>query len=107
MSVPDAMRSLSAGLRIFTRHSDVEPAPVLYAEAAGVWLDGFHSTWFGPAEIAAHLRAGKQVCLVSPELHRRDHLVFWESLKSAPISASDDVMLCTDFPEPARAFFHG
>jgi hypothetical protein len=107
MSVPDAVFSLKSGLRVFTRHSDVEPQPAFYAQAAGVWMDAFHDdTWLTPAAIAAHLQAGKEVCLVSPELHKRPHLAFWTRLKSQPIATDSRLILCTDLPEEATAFFH-
>jgi glycerophosphoryl diester phosphodiesterase len=107
MSVPDAIFSLKQELRVFTRHSDVEPQPAFYAQATGIWMDAFYDdTWLTPAAIAAHLQAGKQVCLVSPELHKRPHLAFWTRLKSHPIAADSRLILCTDLPEEATAFFH-
>jgi len=107
MSVPDTLGYLAAGVPVHVRHSDVEPEPVLYAQAAGVWLDQFHSDWIGPGDIARHLDAGKAVCLVSPELHRRDHRAQWERLAAdAALIGHDGFLLCTDFPEAARELFH-
>ena len=106
MSVPDAVFSIKQGLRVFTRHSDVEPVPSFYAQAAGVWMDAFFDeSWITPEAIAAHLQAGKQVCLVSPELHKRPHLDFWVRLKAHPIYRDDRLILCSDLPEDAVAFF--
>ncbi len=106
MSIPDAIQSIKAGLRVFTRHSDVEPAPVLYAESSGVWVDAFFDdSWITPLAIRAHLDAGKQVCLVSPELHRRPHLPLWTRLREAGVAAWDGLLLCSDVPEEAVAFF--
>ena len=106
MSVPDAIVSLNAGLRVFTRHSDVETVPAFYEQAVGVWMDAFFDDrWLTPEAIAAHLSAGKQVCLVSPELHKRPHLPFWERLRNSPIVADDRLMLCSDIPEDAVTFF--
>ncbi len=59
MSVPDALVSLRHGLPIFTRHSDVEPEPVLPDAAEGVWLDDFAGGWITEARVAAHLDAGQ------------------------------------------------
>ncbi len=107
MSVPDTLGYLAAGVPVYVRHSDVEPEPVLYDRAAGVWLDQFHSDWICPDDVARHLDAGKVVCLVSPELHRRDHRSQWEQLAACPdIVGHDGFLLCTDFPESAREFFH-
>ncbi|MCU0956693.1 MAG: hypothetical protein MUF55_04995 [Hydrogenophaga sp.] len=102
MSVPDTLHWLSAGIPVFTRHSDVEPDPVLYDKASGVWLDGFGSDWWDIGVIARHLDAGKRVCIVSPELHRRDHRPVWESLASTDLPGGDRLMICTDLPEQAK-----
>lgn len=107
MSVPDAVSSIKAGLRVFTRQSDVEPVPAFYSQAAGVWMDAFaDDTWLTPSAIAAHLDSGKHVCLVSPELHNRPHLAFWERLLESPLVKDDRLLLCSDIPEQARLFFN-
>ena len=106
MSVPDAVQSLKCGLRCFTRHSDLEPTPCFYDQAAGVWLDGFNDDWITPERIRPHLALGKQVCLVSPELHKRPHLTLWEQLLTAPdLLQNNSLMLCTDIPETAVSYF--
>ena len=109
MSIPDALQSVKAGLRIFTRQSDVEPEPQLYAQAEGVWMDAFYSdSWLTPEAIHRHLDAGKSVCLVSPELHGRDHRAFWGRLSTDSLINHPSLMICTDIPEEARDFFsHG
>jgi hypothetical protein len=106
MAVPDAMKSIEAGLRCFTRHSDKEPAPAFYEQASGVWMDGFDGDWITPDRIRPHLDSGKQVCLVSPELHRRHHLKLWQQIKADPdLLRNNQLMLCTDIPEAAVAYF--
>jgi hypothetical protein len=106
MSIPDAIMSIKAGLRIFTRQSDVEIEPHLYREAAGVWMDAFFDDrWLTPDAMSRHLDDGKQVCLVSPELHGRPHLAFWERLLNSGIHTHPNLMLCSDIPEAARTFF--
>lgn len=106
MSVPDAVFSIKQGLRVFTRHSDVEPTPSFYKQAAGIWMDAFYDdSWLTPKTIESHLKSDKDVCLVSPELHKRPHLEFWERLKSHAISRDCRLTLCTDLPEEAVAFF--
>lgn len=103
MSGPETVRYANQGLPFFTRHSDVEPQPVLYEQAAGVWLDSFGPTWFDASVILSHLQAGKRVCVVSCELHGRDPAALWDAL--AQIPPSDALMLCTDRPDEARARF--
>lgn len=103
MSGPETVRYAAQGLPFFTRHSDVEPLPILYDQAAGVWLDSFGPTWFDPAVILSHLQAGKRVCVVSCELHGRDPTRLWDAL--AQMANSNALMICTDRPEEARARF--
>jgi hypothetical protein len=106
MSVPDAMKSISVGLRCFTRHSDKESVPAFYEQAAGVWMDGFDVDWITPELIRPHLAAGKQVCLVSPELHGRPQMNLWHQLRAAPdLLQNNQLMLCTDIPEAAVSYF--
>ncbi|MCA8906839.1 MAG: hypothetical protein KDA64_02925 [Rhodospirillaceae bacterium] len=105
MSGPETVRYLAAGLPVFTRHSDVEPAPICYEQSIGVWLDAFHGDWFGPADVRAHLDAGKRVCIVSPDLHGRSPQPVWDWLKASGLHTHPRLSLCTDFPTEARDVF--
>lgn len=103
MSLPDTIQQVKAGNPVFLRMSEYEPSPPLLSQAAGVWLDAFETRWWDRQTIEALIGIGKRVCVVSPELHRRPHLDAWEALR--PIAALPSLLLCTDFPEAARAFF--
>lgn len=105
MSVPDTLRYARAGLPYFTRHSDLEDVPALYADAAGVWLDDFGGGFVTEARIAAHLDAGKRVAVVSPELHGRPHEAVWAEWRRWDVWGSTDVLLCTDHPTQAQEAF--
>lgn len=107
MSVPDTLGYISEGLSFFTRQSEFEMIPSLYEPADGVWIDSFQHDWFNEEVIVRHLAEAKKVCLVSPELHGRDHLPLWERLKGYSIISTSDLVLCTDHPEEARRFFYG
>lgn len=98
MSGPETVRYAAAGLPFYTRHSDVEPEPILYGAARGVWLDAFRGDWFDRPVIERHLAAGKAVCVVSPELHGRDPRTVWDWLLAMP----GDITLCTDDPDRAH-----
>jgi len=100
MSGPEMVRYSALQLPFFTRHSDIELTPMLYAKATGVWLDAFHSDWFDERVIEEHLRNGKKVCIVSPELHGRDQGGIWQLTKRL-LGKSSEVLICTDFPEQA------
>jgi len=105
MSIPDTIGYLKEGLNVFTRQSEYEQSLAFYKQAKGVWMDGFESEWMRESDIELHLNAGKKVCLVSPDLHKRPYESFWNMLKSSQFIHNDQVMLCTDYPEQAREFF--
>lgn len=105
MSVPDTLGYERSGLRFFSRQSEYEPEPALYHRAAGIWLDMFKSDWPDESLIKAHLDNGKEVCIVSPELHRRSHESYWSFLKEMGFHQSDLASLCTDYPDEAKEFF--
>ena len=106
MSVPDMIGYINAGLRVFTRQSEYEPNPVLYEQSQGVWADSFNENWIDEATLENHLNRGKQVCLVSPDLHGRPFEAFWERLARMSVTTSPELMICTDHPEQARKIFH-
>lgn len=105
MSVPDMMLYLKEGFNVFTRQSEFEKEPSFYDKAVGVWMDCFENDWVQVENIKFHLDNGKEICLVSPELHKRDHVPFWKKLRLLDKQTSRNVILCTDFPEDARRFF--
>jgi len=99
MSGPETLRYLRAGAPVFTRHSDIEREPLMYAHAQGVWLDGLLGDWFGPDEVIAHRSQGKKVCIVSSELHGRDTTAMWDWLRRDTFIDDDGLYVCTDYPE--------
>lgn len=107
MSVPDSLLYISRGMPTYTRHSEYEPVPPYYALASGVWLDEFNGHWFSDDTVEKHLNAGKVVCLVSPELHKRPYDKEWMHYKKIEkITGENSLMLCTDLPEQAQEFFN-
>jgi glycerophosphoryl diester phosphodiesterase len=102
MSVPDGLHYCKmARVQVFTRQSEYEAEPAFYDRAAGVWLDCFERDWIDSEVIGSHRMAGKQVALVSPELHGRSQDAQWRAW--ADFARDDGVMICTDFPIQARA----
>ncbi|MBC8751451.1 MULTISPECIES: phosphodiesterase [Paraburkholderia] len=102
MAVPD-MRAYLGRVPIFTRISEVEPVGAWLERSNGIWLDAFDGVWYDTAKIENLLNTGKRVCVVSNELHRRDHQSHWELL--APVAHCENLILCTDLPEAATDFF--
>jgi hypothetical protein len=107
MTVPELVVQLRLGLPVYTRASEYEQPPPCYDRAIGVWLDAFEGQWYSAPVIEQFLRDGKKVCVVSSELHGRDHLSLWSSLRESGLVDHPDLMLCTDLPEDAVAFLEG
>lgn len=107
MSVPQMVEFREMGLRFFTRQSEIEPVPCMYEDAAGVWIDGFWSVdWITEELLERHINRGKELCLVSTDLHgKENYREFWKRLKAYHLNFSK-VMLCTDHPDEAREYFH-
>ncbi|MBW4889904.1 hypothetical protein KXQ82_09260 [Mucilaginibacter sp. HMF5004] len=105
MSVPDHIQYTKTNLTTFTRQSEYEIECPLYDESAGVWLDEFKGHWIDEAVISQHQLNNKQICIVSPDLHKRAYTHEWENYKHMG-EQMNTVMLCTDYPEEAKTFFH-
>ncbi len=104
MSLPQMIEYRKSGLKFFTRQSEFEKVPLLYEDAAGVWLDPFESDdWLTRDLIERHLQNGKKICVVSPELHARESQSLWEMLKEIK---NPDIYLCTDLFLQAKEFFN-
>lgn len=106
MSVPQMVEFAEMGLRFFSRQSEYETEPVMYGQAVGIWIDGFQGhEWITERLVGGYLASGKEVCLVSPDLHgNTDYRDFWAKLAGWDIDFSR-VLLCTDYPDEAKAFF--
>jgi hypothetical protein len=105
MSIPDTRAQLAAGNPTFVRMSEIEPTPPYLQLASGVWLDAFEMDEWRIDALKRLIDMDIRVCVVSPELHRRDPQTFWQSLKNSSLYQSDKVLLCTDVPEQAVEFF--
>ncbi len=105
MSIPELIKQTDYGLKVFTGVSDINPNPILIDKCEGIWLDGFFSDWYSNKEVEYFLSQVKKICLVSSELHGRDHLSLWKKLKESNLYKNEKVMLCTDYPQQAKMFF--
>ena len=102
MSIPEMVYQHKTGLKVFTGLSDIIPEPTMLDKAAGIWLDSFNSDWFGEQEIKNILNQRKKVCIVSPDLHKREYKSVWEKYRNVK-----GIMLCTDYPKEAEVYFNG
>jgi glycerophosphoryl diester phosphodiesterase len=100
-SVPEQYVYLKRGFRVFTRSSEFEPRPAFLEESAGVWLDQFTDSGHILKALDPLLAAGREVAVVSPELHGRDHRELWAALAER----KGRLCLCTDKPDEAEAYF--
>ena len=105
MSIPDTIGYANENIIFFSRQSEHELKPTFYDKCQGIWLDAFESIWYNKELIIDHLNNNKQVAIVSPELHKRECIEFWNILKDNKIHLMKGVILCTDFPETANNFF--
>jgi len=107
MAVPDGLLYARQGFQTYTRNSEFEISPAYYDLAGGVWLDEFEGHWITDAVIEAHLAKGKSLCIVSPDLHKRDNAQEWKHYRELEKSIGHNrLMLCTDFPEQAQEYFN-
>lgn len=106
MSIPDTIGYINHGIQFFSRQSEYELNPAFYTDCSGIWLDAFTSTWYDNDLASSHISHGKQVAIVSPELHQRNHLPLWQQLKEGKLHQQNNVILCTDIPEQAAKFFN-
>jgi glycerophosphoryl diester phosphodiesterase len=105
-SLPDTLWYIKNRIPVFTRQSEYE-VPLLLSKAKGVWLDAFNSDWFSSKVILSHLRSGKKVCIVSPELQGRSVARVWRMLKAPAFDRyQNKLFLCTDLPAKADKFFN-
>ncbi len=106
MSIPDTIQYLNAGLEFFIRQSEYEQDLPFYEESSGIWLDSFKTNWFSNEIVENHIVGNsKRVCIVSSELHGRDHIPLWNQLLKFSELSSDRLILCTDKPEEALIYF--
>lgn len=105
MSIPDTIGYIDNNIPFFSRQSEYEIQPAFYENCAGVWLDAFIDKWYDADLIRQHISNGKQVAVVSFDLHKRDHLALWKYLKENNLHSVREVILCTDIPEEALTFF--
>jgi hypothetical protein len=108
MSFPESRRYVSKELCPYLSISEFQRDFFRLHEYAGVWLDAFESEWYSQAHLEKILSSltKKKVCIVSPELHGRDHLLVWEKLRAIEANLKIELAICTDFPDKAEIFFN-
>ena len=107
MSVPDSLGYIRSDLPILARISDLEPVNLLLDRAEGVWLDELEIPWLNQTTLEHWFAHPGQIHIVSPELHKRDHIPLWQNIKRTlpERSPAAQIFLCTDHVSEAREFF--
>ncbi len=105
MSIPDSLGYIKKNISTFLRISEYENYNVLFKSVDGIWLDSFNSDWFNESDIKDFLNRGKKLCIISPEIHKRDHKNVWKLLKESNFHINNQVYICTDLPLEAKNFF--
>tara|TARA_B100001093_G_scaffold520035_1_gene612193 strand:- start:142 stop:789 length:648 start_codon:yes stop_codon:yes gene_type:complete len=105
-SVPDAIDFINLGMITYTRQSEYETSPSFYDLANGIWMDEFNRNWINDDILKFHLKNGKKICIVSPELHGRDHRLIWKKLrKTLKENPKMEISICTDYPLDVVKYF--
>lgn len=104
MSVPETVICSHNSLSFFTRLSEFETFSKLDEKSKGFWLDSFEEEWFDSELIYSILNDGKEIVIVSSELHCRDYKELWSMLKQ--FSDYSNISICTDFPDMANEYFN-
>lgn len=104
MSIPDLISGLKYKLNQYIRFSNYEDPFPYAAFTNGVWIDSFNSKIPNESEILNLYKKWSSLVFVSPELHGRSYLQYWNFIKSFFKKSKIDIMLCTDLPEEAYDF---
>ena len=105
MAVPDALGYIHKAFPTYTRLSEYELTAPFLDLSVGVWVDNFTGSFSQVAAAERLLAEGNRVCIVSSELHNRDHIALWNEIADAGINKNPSLELCTDIPEAAYQFF--
>ena len=107
MSVPDTLGYLKMGMTTFIRQSDVESHPEMVPLTQGIWLDELIKPWINAKVILGQTATTNSLCIVSPELHRREHKRQWSQIEKALDLGCPEkkLMICTDYPHEAKRIF--
>jgi len=103
MSIPEMLRYQKFGLNYFTRLSEYESNPIMTDGSSGIWLDAFENEWYDEEYLNKLVKTVEKVCIVSAELHDREHTNQWSLIKK--LNDQNKFMLCTDKPNEAREYF--
>ena len=106
MSIPEMVKQTDMQIKVYAPLSDVNQTPLLLEKSSGVWLDGFYSIWYDNLVIENLISQNLEVCIVSDELHGRHYEGQWSDIRNNKYLSSNKLLICTDKPEEAAAYFN-
>ena len=106
MSIPEMVKQTDIQMKVFAPVSDINQTPFLLKKSYGVWLDGFYSIWYDNLVIEDLISQDLEVCIVSDELHGRPYEGQWSDIRNNKYLGSNKLLICTDKPEEAAAYFN-
>lgn len=104
MSVPELVQYAKIPLIAYNRASEYESYEETAKLADGVWVDNFTGKYDQLKLMKELLKKGVSCALVSPELHGRNEMEMWGSLKQMTHCKFNNFFICTDFPEACYNF---
>lgn len=104
MSIPDQYLYMKAGLPYYERLSEYEKLPSMIEDSSGFWVDNFGNNLEQIDQCLNYINE-KSVCIVSPELHKRDKDEIWKKIRLNYIHKSKNFLICTDMPSEAYNYF--
>ena len=106
MSIPDTISYLDFDMNTLIRRSEYEHELEIPGNIHGIWLDQFKSDWYDIDLIEDIIKKWELVCIVSPDLHGRDHKSCWSLLADRSVLSNSKMMICTDYPVQAEEYFN-
>lgn len=108
MSIPDMLGYFKKNSNVYMRISEIEHIDsILINQSKGIWLDSLMGDWITPEVLFSLAKHNRPICIVSPELHKRDFLSQWSIIRDVvALGISPHLFkICTDFPLEAKEFF--
>lgn len=104
MSIPELINIKKNLSNFYARNSEYEESYLLKSlNPKGIWLDSFNENYELFENMIKLMEHWENIAVVSPELHKRDYLKFWDRIfeqirnKNNKFSL-EKFMICTDYP---------
>lgn len=103
-SIPQMLIAKKKGMRHALRISEYEKTVAWQADY--IWLDSFETDWWIEDPKTIELFGSYKVIVVSPEIHSRDPINMWSTLRQIMKVNEINFGICTDLPQTFQEFIH-